>query len=203
MGFVFKFSLFILVGIISLFLQNVAVNLGLAVFFFILIFVTGFGRENRKIIYLIGYSIIFFSFFWVVLSRVPGDVTYLVWPWKTFVSDRTFDLLAIAICKWLSIASAGILFLVVSSENELINSLEYFNLPEKAIYTATIAFNTVGFTLKDISVVENALTARSYSNRGISGKIKKIYFIGGVVLLNNLKKIGTLYQSYVLRSGDD
>ena len=199
-GFVSKCAAFLILNIIAMLSGNYALNLSISAIVMVLIAATGFISYNKKPILFIIYAIILFSAFWMLFSRVSGSVTYFELPWNTFVTDQTIALMTTAISKWILIAFSGLLFMITTSETELVDFLFSLNISKQNILPITIAFNTVGLTIKDIETFNYALTSRNFKQSGMN-LIKRFYLIGNAMLLNSIKKIETLYQSYSLRAG--
>jgi len=197
--FLFKLSLFLALSLYVLFYSSAIYNLGIILILFLLIAITGFIKFNKKPFILLLVAITIFTLFWILLSKVDGKIIYYIFPWGTYLTNQTFNILFYSISKWGSIVLAGLLFMIISSEQELIESLNSIKIPKKIIMMISIAFNTVGFTIKDISIVENALEARNYKSNSILKKLKKVLYVGSTLFLSNLKKIDSMNQSYVLR----
>jgi len=197
--FIPKVLIFFALSIFALFSSNFYLQLALGFIILIQLFTIGFVKHRKKQVYLIFSAIILFSVLWISFSRVGGNLIYFSLPWGTYVSDKTFLFMIIAISKWFLIAISGLLFIATSSEDELIKTLYLLRIPEKAILTVSIAFNTLIFSIKDIETVEFALKSRNLRFLRIISKIKKIYIVGNVLLLNNIRRIETLTESYMLR----
>ncbi len=198
-SFIIKFLFFILISIFAIANKDLRVNFVLSFLIFILITNTGFTKDNPKPFKMLFFTLIIFSLFWLFFSRIEGQIVYFTTPWNTFFSDKTLNLMLIAISKWLLIVQSGLFFMVISSEEQLTQSLIDLHFPKSLIFSITIAFNTVGFTLNDLDMITYALISREYNDKGILNKMKKIYYIGGSILLSNIKKIDTLNQAYLFR----
>ena len=198
-GFFTKFSFFLLISVFGVINRNPWLNLALAV---LILFLLVLIRFDKWIAYKsLGFAIAIFCLFWLTLSSIDGEMLFSL-PWGTFVSDNTLRLMLLAASRWTLVVLSGILFVAITSESELINSLLSVRAPYKLIFTLTIAFNTIGFSLMDIQKSKRALESRGFMATGIKKKLQRILYIGIVILLSNFKKIETLSQSYMLREDD-
>jgi energy-coupling factor transporter transmembrane protein EcfT len=164
---------------------------------------TGFFSYNRKPLGLLIFAILLFSMFWLLFSKIGGNFIYLEFPWGTFVTENTFTTMLIASSRWATVMLAGLYFMIITSENDIINSLTFMRIPRTAVLSVTIAFNTVGFAIRDLGLSESALKSRDYNSSKFINKLKKPYYIGNALLLANLKRIETLHQSYLLRETEE
>ncbi len=199
--FVIKLFVFLVISVFALSSSNPLHNLSISVILFSVLVYTGFVREKKGQFKSFIVPIILFSSFWLLLSRVEGSLVYVTYPWGAYVTERTFELMLLAISKWILILLSGMMFLVTTSENELIETLGSIGLPESFIYMSSIAFNTVGFAIRDLENIENALFSRGYKSNTIFKKLKKMFYLSSVSLLSNLKKIDTMNQSFIMMSG--
>lgn len=198
-GLILKFIIFLIISAFALINKNIILNLAAIIVISSLAFGTGYFNYNKKAIYFPIYTSLIFSAFWIFLSRIDGGVTYLRFPWSTFVTENTIRMLFLAVSRWVLIYLAGIFLLIVTTEEDLVKALVKLKCHKEAILTITIAFNTVGFAIKDYEIVKTALDSRGYPRKGLMNKIRKIYYLGGTMVLINLKKIELLNQAYFLR----
>lgn len=199
-GFFPKAFLFLCASFFSLFNTNIYANFCIALPVLFLILRTGFHKNNKKPFLLLTSAIVVFSIFWIFFSHVEGNATYITFLWGSYITNETIHLLLLSIGKWMVIVLFGLFFMIITSEEELINSFISAGAPNRLIFTVTIAFNTVGFCIRDIEKIEYALESRGFGvGNGIIKKIKKIFYIGIVLFLSNFKKIENLNSSYVLR----
>lgn len=198
-SFLNKLLIIILISIFVLLNKNFLINFLISSIVLILIILTKFHKHNKKIFKFLLFAIFIFSMFWLLLSKIPGEIIYFSTPWNTFVSNATINFMFLAISKWTSIVLLGILFMITSNENQLIDDLisKKFNI--NIIIFFTTLFNTLGFSIKEIKDIEISLFSRGFRKKGLFGKIKKIKYIGAVQIVSNLKRIETLNHSYVLR----
>lgn len=199
-GFLIKFLFFLSLSIFAIINKNFYINLGLALIILFFIIASGFYKHNKKPVLFVFLAIFLFSLFWLLFSKIGGQVVYLTFPWKTFITENTLIFMLRAISRWSLIAFAGIFFMISTSETELIEALYKIRLNVDAILTVSIAFNTIGFAIKDIDYINYALKSRNYKEKNLIQKIKKMYYIGNVLLLSNIKRVESLTESYYLRS---
>jgi energy-coupling factor transporter transmembrane protein EcfT len=198
-SFLNKLLIIIIVSIFVLLIKNALTNFIITLFVLSLIILTNFHKHNINIFKFLGFAVFIFSLFWLLLSKIPGEIIYFSTPWNTFVSETTINFMLLAISKWISIVLLGILFMVTTNENQLINNLISKKTNINVILFFTTLFNTLGFSIKEIKDIEFSLYSRGFKKRGFLGKIKKIKYIGAVQIVSNLKRIETLNQSYILR----
>ncbi len=198
--FFIKLILFIIVGILSLMYQNLIFLTIVSLLALTAIFYLGLPFYNPKPLKLIMLSIILFSLFWLLFSNVSGGDTYVNFFWGTSISDATLEKMFLSITRWSSLALVGLLFISITSEKQLSDFLIRIRAPQKAILVLTISFNTVTFLIEDVKNIESSLSSRNIINKGILWKIKRIYLIGNTLLLSNIKRIDSLYQTYLFRS---
>lgn len=198
-GFFTKLFFFLLISIFGAINKNVYFNL--IIILLLLAILISIKFYNMKTYQSLLIAIIIFSLFWLLLSSIDGKILFTL-PWGTFVSDNTINIMILAASRWVLVVLAGISFMATCSEKNLIDSLLKIKAPMKLIFIFTIAFNTIGFSLMDISKIDYALKSRGFKTNSIRRKLKRIFYIGVVVLLSNLKKIEILNQSYLLREND-
>ncbi|PIN89044.1 hypothetical protein COU60_05205 [Candidatus Pacearchaeota archaeon CG10_big_fil_rev_8_21_14_0_10_34_76] len=198
--FFIKLILLVIISTMSLIYSNLAFLFGLSLIMLILIFITGFPLYNFKPLKFILVSIIIFSLFWLLFSNIPGDEVYLRFIWGTSISNLTLEKMFFAVGKWVTIVFGGLLFIITTSEKQLINFLENMGLPKRFILTVTIAFNTLAFFMEDIKNIEHSINSRNVRKKGFIWMIKRKYLLGNTLFLSNIKRIDSLYQSYLFRS---
>jgi len=198
LGFFFKFLIFIVISIFGLMSQNLFLNFLISFILFSLITLTGFTRARKSQLKGLLFPIILFSSFWLLLSRVEGGILIVAYPWGSFVTQRTLEMMFLAISKWFLILFSGLFFLIITSEEELIDFFNSLRFPRNFIYMVSIAFNTVGFAIRDLETIEHALLSRGFKLSGVVSRLKKMYHISSVSLLSNLNKIDTMNQSFVI-----
>lgn len=201
MGFLLKFLFFLTISTFALMSTLWTINLIGVLLVSILIISTRFPKNNNKPFKALIFAIMIFSVFWIFTSRIPGDII-VRFPWGTYISYNTVNMMLLAITRWSMVVLSGIHFMIMTSEEDVINFLIRIHMPQKLILMLTIAFNTIGFTIRDLETVDYALSSRNFNDKGLINKIRKAYHIGVVIFLSNLKKIDTLNQSYVLREND-
>jgi energy-coupling factor transporter transmembrane protein EcfT len=199
-NFLLKFLLFLSLSVVAIFNKNLLLNLFFVFILIFLIFFTGFPKHNKKPIFFIFFAVFIFFLFWILFSKIGGSTIYFTFPWKTFVSEKTFSFMFMATMKWVLIAFAGLFFMITTSESELIDFLYKFKFNDSFVLSIAIAFNTIGFAIKDLDSINYALKSRNYKENNLLKKIKKPYLIGNVLLLSNIKRIESLTESYHLRS---
>jgi hypothetical protein len=201
-SFLLKFLLFLAISILSILNHNYLINFVIAAILLGLMLISGFFNYTKKPLFIFS-GIFIFSLLWLLFSKVSGDIIYLTLPWGTFISNNTINMILIASARWLLVACAGMFFLVISSENELISFLYASKLNKKYVCAVAIAFNTVGFALKDVDITNKALQSRNYNSSKLLNRVKRPFFIGLALLITNLKRVETLHQSFVLRFKED
>jgi energy-coupling factor transporter transmembrane protein EcfT len=199
-GFGVKFIIFVLISTFALINSLYIISLSVALIFLILPFTTNYFKYNKKPILFLVYAIFIFSLFWIFFSKIGGETIYFIWPWGTYFSNLTIEFMFVAIGKWSLIYSTGLFFMIVTTENELINFLEWIKFPEKWIISITIAFNTISFSLKDIEILDISFRSRDFNKNKLKNKVLKIYYAATSLLVQNLFRIELLNQSYTLRS---
>lgn len=202
-GFLAKFLFFMIFSMIALFSKNYNLNFMLAFVLLSLILLTRFPKHNKKIFIAIIWVSTIICLFWLLLSRVEDSFHYVNFWWGTYITENTLQYMMLALSRWLLVAFAGILFMIITSESDLIKFLLRLNLPKEIVLSFTIAFNTVDSTLREIPKIDYALKTRGFNSAGLYKKIKRIYHIGTTSFLSSIKKIDTLNQSYSLRSEND
>ncbi len=198
-GFFFKLFFFFLISIFGVLNKNPVINL--AIIIILLFFLLSIKFYNPTAYRSLAIAIVIFSLFWVFLSRIQGEIIFS-FPWGTFFTNNTLALMLLAASRWVVVVLSGIFFMAITSENDLINSLLKIKAPRKLIFMFTIAFNTIGFSLMDIAKISSALKSRGFVAKSLKKKLKRILYLGIVLLLSNFKKIELLNQSYALREDD-
>ncbi len=198
--FAIKLVIFLLISTLSLISQNIILLFAISLFISITIFITRFPLYNFRPLKLILISIFIFSIFWILFSNVPGDKIYFKFKWGTSISNVTLEKMFLAIGKWSCIVLIGLLFIITTSEKQLLNLLIKIKLPKKLILTLTISFNTLAFLMEDFKNIEHSILSRNIKSKGLFWKIKRKYLLGSTLFLSNIKRIDSLYQSYLYRS---
>jgi energy-coupling factor transporter transmembrane protein EcfT len=198
-NFITKIILLILVSLVVLLSHSYIINFMLVFIFGILIFMTGFFKYNKIVFKSLFIAIVIFSLFWILLSRIPGNNIYFYLPWGTYFSDSTFQFMLLGISKWLAIVISGMLFMITTNERQMINFMLSSRTSPKIIIFFSILFNTVGFSIREISTINDSLDSRGFKGKGLIGTMRRVLFVGIVEIISNLKKVETLNQSYVLR----
>lgn len=199
LNFFVKLAIFTALSILAILIKDTLILASFSLVILFIIASTGFFSFNPKPLRLLFFALLMFGFFWSFLSRIQGEIIYIAFPWGTFISENTFRLMATAICRWSLIVLSGLIFMLSASEEQMIDALISIKTPKKIIFTMTIAFNTVGFTMKDIELIDYALISRNYNDRALIGKMKRVFYVGSNVLLSSLKKIETLNHAYLFR----
>jgi hypothetical protein len=198
-GFPMKFLLFLLLSVFALLNTNSLVNVTLTICLLLIVIGTGFPRHNAAPFVLLLISLTVFTIFWLLLSSVSGDVTYIQWPWGTIISDATITAVLHAVTRWSLVFVSGLLFVIITREQEILRFFISIGVPSDVVMIFTIALNTFGFAVKDLPGVSYSLAARCHETRGIIRSLNKFRYIGSALVLINLKRIDTLSQSYRLR----
>ncbi len=194
-----KIFLFLAVSIFTLVNKNYFLNIILILFLFMFIIHFGFYKDNKKPFIFLLIAISIFSILWIFLSKIPGDTVYVSFFWGTFLSNKTIEFMLLGITKWSVVVLSGILFMIISSEQELIKALLKSKISKEITFSIALAFNTVGLAIRDLDVMNYALLSRNYVPRGLYPRLKQILYVGGAMILSNIKKIDTINQSYILR----
>ena len=185
-----------MIGVLN---KNLILNFTIMVLLILLLMSIKF--YNLTVYKSLSIAIIIFSLFWIFLSKIQGEIIFTL-PWGTFFSNNTLSLMLLAASRWIVVVLAGTFFMAISSEKDIINSMLKIKAPINLIFMFTIAFNTIGFTLGDITKINSALKSRGFVANSIKKKLKRIFYIGVVILLSNFKKIELLNQAYILKEYD-
>jgi len=202
-NFLIKFLLFIIFSIIALVNDFYILNFIFILLILIILANMRYFVNNKKTLLFPLYTSIIFVIFWLTLSKIDGNNLLLIFPWGTYITENTLKMLLLGVSKWVLLYFLGLIFMIISNEDEIIKDLNRLKIPKEIIISLTIAFNTIGFALKDYEIIKIAINSRKYPNKGIINKMKKIYYIGSLLILINLKKIEILNQAYYLRNKDD
>jgi len=162
----------------------------------------GFLKNGFTYLKVIFYSLTVFCAVWFLFSRVPGDHEYIKYPWGSFVSNNTIQYVLLAVSKWFLLCLSGLFFLVISSQEELIEDLIYYKAPHQIILVATIGFNTIAFILESLSDISYALESRDFSRNSILSSFYRVVYIACAVIMSNIKRISMLRIAYFLDMND-
>lgn len=198
----FKFYLFLALSIIPIALPNLIVNLLLSLSLLAAILKTGYYSSRPGVAKFLILSLCSFLLVWLLFSKVEGQTIYFQFYWNTYVSDQTFIRALTAATRWFLICQAGMLFLIVTSQNEIINRLFQLRLGHRPILTLTIALNTIAFILEVLPQIDIALASRNIPNTSITDKLRRFRLIGTSLLSENIVRLSFLQIAYHLESSD-
>lgn len=200
--FFVKFLLFFLISSCGLLLKNYYINAIISAVLVILIFQSGFVKERPFYLILLSLSSIMFCSIWLFLSKVTGAKIFITFPWGTYISDHTIDVLFSSYFRWLVICLAGLFLLVISYQEELIEEIIKLRFPYQLLLVLTLAFNTVSFTLEDFYQIQLTLNSRNIQRQSLFQAFNRILYIGVAFLMDNIKRISMLRISYFLDMDD-
>ncbi len=201
-SFKLKFCCLILISSIAVINHYYLLNWLLAFSFLILLGITGFLRFGFGYIKMIFFSLAMVCIIWLLFSKIPGRGIYIQYPWGTFVSENTLIYIFSVASKWFLLCVSGLFFLVISSQEELIETLIFLKSPSDVILVATIGFNTIAFILESLSEIGYALESRNVLKNSLFHSLNRIVYISCAVIMTNIKRISMLRIAYFLDHND-
>jgi energy-coupling factor transporter ATP-binding protein EcfA2/energy-coupling factor transporter transmembrane protein EcfT len=199
-GFFPKLLFIFLLSFFALYNENYIINFFLSLILAFFIFYLGFPAYNKKPFIAIAISSLAITLFWLLFSKVDGNVLYYTLPWSTFITEKTLLALSIALSKWILIVLTGMIFMISTNESDIIAFLDGLKMNKNIIIGTTVAFNTIGFTLRDLNKINMALRLRGFTSKNLFDKLRQLLYLGTSLVIMNLKKIEGLNQSYLMRS---
>lgn len=197
-SFPWKFLLFVALSVLPLLIHNLLVNLLCLVCVLAMLLGTGYYQHRPSSATFLLASFGLFMVVWFLFSTIEGTTVYIVFPWHTYISDQTVIVALTAATRWLLVCQAGLLFLVVTTQNEVIDTLIAMHTPYRFVLTLTIALNTIAFILEVIPQIEAALDSRNVPNNSIIEKMDRVRLIGSALLAESIIRIAFLRAAYHL-----
>jgi len=133
-------------------------------------------------------------------SKIPGRVTYLVLPWGSYVTDMTLLYSLTMILRFVSMLVGSTLILAVMRDVDIVYGLKSFGLPYSLSFAFSLAFRLSSLFLEDFKMVKDAMLLRGakLDKGGILERARNYSRMGVPLTVIAVRRMNEL--SYVLEA---
>jgi energy-coupling factor transport system permease protein len=143
---------------------------------------------------------------YTLLSKIPGEHVYIIFPWGTFITENTFPrALSIAFRIW-SMIFAALIFLSTTSDMDIILALRELKFPYTFCFLVSLSLRAISMFSEDWKSILDAYWSRGIDiNKGSIIKRLRNYVSITIPLiiitLNKIKEVDYAAESRGFKIG--
>jgi len=196
-----KLVLVFSISFIALIVRDFELNFWIMIVTFILLLLTRVPLKHLKTPLLsIFFMMITLVLMYSLLSRVPGQHVYIVFPWGTYFTENTLIHGLTIVFRIVSMAFATLLLLATTKDTDIIKGLSAIKVPYVICFTFSLAIRSISMFADDWHTILEAYRSKGVdlSKGNIIERLKN--YVGAliplvVLTLNKVKDIDFAAES--------
>lgn len=167
-------------GILALLYVNVIFSMTLTCILIFLFTISKLGlKQTWKWFILIIWMTVFTVWSYLLLTRIPGSITLMTWPWGDYVTESTVYAMLAQMFRWQALALSSILFLSTVTDSDIIDVLQFFRIPYTASFMLSLTIRSVSMFLGDWTTIKEAMTSKGidFQTGNAISKVRKQLFV--------------------------
>ena len=167
-------------------------NLSIFLFTVSLMFVARVPLKNLRLwLYGFAFMLFFLTTMYTLLSRIPGQTVYFVFPWGTYITENTLPrAMSVAFRIW-SMIFAALIFLSTTTDTDIMMSLAKMKVPYTFSFLITLSLRSIQLFAEDWKSIIDAHYSRGVDlNKGsIINRLKNYISLSAPLLITTMNKI--------------
>jgi energy-coupling factor transport system permease protein len=116
---------------------------------------------------------------YLLLTRIPGNIQLVTWPWGDYVTESTVYVMLAQIFRWQALALSSILFLSTVTDSDIIDVMQFFRIPYTVSFMLSLTIRSVSMFLGDWTTIKEAMTSKGvdFQTGNPISKVRKQLFV--------------------------
>jgi len=202
-----KLLILFTVSFLALSILDFKINFIIFLITVLLLFIAKVPLKNLKLwLYGFAFMLIFLTTMYTLLSKIPGEHVYIIFPWGTFITENTFPrALSIAFRIW-SMIFAALIFLSTTSDMDIILALRELKFPYTFCFLVSLSLRAISMFSEDWKSILDAYWSRGIDiNKGnIIKRLRNYVSITIpliIITLNKIKEVDYAAESRGFKIG--
>ena len=169
-----KAALVVAVSVAALSVLDFYVNLGIMLFAIAVLVLARIPLRNLRVwMYGFVFMLIFITTMYTLLSKIPGSVTYAMFPWGTYITENTLPrALSVAFRIW-SMILVTLTFLSTTTDSDIIVAFTRLHVPYTFCFLVSLTLRSVQVFTDDWKTIMDAYWSKGVDvNKG--GPVKRL-----------------------------
>jgi energy-coupling factor transport system permease protein len=195
------------VSLLALSILDFKINLIIFLIAIFLLFIARVPLKNLKLwLYGFAFMLIFLTIMYTLLSKIPGEHVYIIFPWGTFITENTFPrALSVAFRIW-SMIFVALIFLSTTSDTDIILALRELKFPYTFCFLISLSLRAISMFSEDWKSILDAYWSRGIDiNKGnIIKRLRNYVSITIpliIITLNKIKEVDYAAESRGFKIG--
>lgn len=191
----------LIVGTVAFIIENIYANLILLVIVCIGLAMARISSRFFKMA-LIGISglLLVSTVAHALFSQIPGESVYLVFPWGTYITERTIHFVVIVYLRFLAASLITLIFLCTTRETDVVTALRFLRLPYAVCFVCSLSLRFISILVDDWWSIVQAQRARGMEFKGtLIARLKKLLGLSLPMITSAFRKINDSNHAILAR----
>lgn len=179
-----KIAIVLAISFIALMITDFEINLWIMIVAFILLLLTRVPLSHLKTPLLsVLFMMVTLTLMYSLLSRIPGQYMYIVFPWGTYFTENTLVYALTIVFRVMSMVFATLLLLSTTKDTDIIRGLSAVKIPYVICFTLSLAIRSISMFADDWYTILEAYRSKGMdlSKGSILERLKN--YVGALIPL--------------------